>query len=147
MPASTDRMTLRTLAERLAAEGYGDRVFAGDSFIRAQDFQIERTSRLPPKWHVCVYERGQVVFSHLETTDEAAACVFWYKEVSGRMHMLHRWSSKAAAAQAEAALAAAGIRAMRNDLYDEPAFKGLIYRVWVPGRDLAAAQHVIAGRI
>ena len=36
---------------------------------------------------------------------------------------------------------------MRNDLYDEPAFQGLIYRVWVLGRDLAAAQRVIAGLI
>lgn len=138
------KMNLQDLKDRVVEEGYGHLLFTGGPNLDLNDFRIEKTPGLFPKWRVCDYERGAITRTHLETTDEADACAFWYEWVSRMMLLLRRWPTNDLAERAESTLKATGIPSIRNDLPDDPAFKGLIYRTFVAGRDLARGAIVVA---
>ncbi len=144
MLVSIDKMNLQHLKDRVVREGYGHLLFTGGPNLELNDFRIEKAPGLFPKWRVCDYERGAITRTHLETTNEADACVFWYEGVGRMMLLLRRWPTNDLAERAESTLNAAGIPSIRNDLPDDPAFKGLRYRTFVAGRDLARGAIVVA---
>jgi hypothetical protein len=58
--------------------------------------------------------------------------------------LLRKWPTADLAEQAEVALTDAGIASHRNDLPEDPAFKGIRFRNFVAGRDLQRGAAVLS---
>jgi hypothetical protein len=138
-------MTFAELTERVDREGYGHLLFErGPSLLAIYDFRIELCRSGSGQWRVCDTERGQILNIHLETFDEAAACALWYERVCGMGLLLCKWPTADLAEQAEVALTNAGIASHRNDLPEDPAFRGIRFRNFVAGRDLLRGAEVLS---
>ncbi len=133
------------LLERLEAEGYGHLLAEkGTKNVSIYDLRLEHSGHREQPWRVCDTERGHVLKTYLSTDDEAEACALWYAKVSNMYLLLRTWPSVTQAERAAAELTKAGIRTSRNDLPDDPYFKGMRYRNFVAGRDLHRGAEILA---
>lgn len=107
--------------------------------ISLLDYDIERDGAVV---RICERERGQIIHSHLETHDEAAACAEYLAQVSGQYQHLLGDADAEIIAQQERQLEAAGVSCRR---YELPEYLGLPdrYRISVLGADLKRARELL----
>lgn len=134
-------MNFNELHKRLQAEGYDPHIWErGPSTLSFGEYRIEKVG---DDWRVCSTERGEIIQEYLVTSDESAACTFFYENVSSMMWHFKTFLDHASADALERTLSDAGLQVWRNDI---PQFNGPNdprYRVFVVGSDLHRANALI----
>jgi hypothetical protein len=133
-------MTIEELWAHLCEQGYGALLRRYANGISLLDFQIDRDGEAV---RVCEKERGQIIHSYLETTDEAAACTFYLARVAAQYQQLTGSADADFIAQLQSRLEAAGISVRRSELPDYLGLPDSRYRLSVAGADLKRAQDLL----
>lgn len=134
-------MSIEELYAHMMAEGYQALLSPPrPNWLGVLDREIEKVAG---SVRVTDTERGEIVQTWLETTDEAEACAFYLAALSASYLHLTATRDEALIHTQQAVLDGAGIAWRRNDV---PGFHGpgtIRHRLFVRGGDLKRAQSVL----
>lgn len=129
-------MNSTQLEQKLLAAGCHPNNFSiGAPWQKTDLFCLEQVNGV---WQVYYSERGQRSAPIFETTDETAACAFYFDHIMQiqHRHLVGFFESEARAVELMQRLAKAGLTAVRNDMPPLKAGTPPIKRVFVIGTEI-----------